>query len=618
MTAGRTKVFVSYSHEDKEWLDRFVEMLSPAVHEEMLDLWADQRIAAGDDWLASITQALEQAQIALVLVSSRFLASEFVMNEELPAILDSAQRRGLTLFWVPISASMVQHTKLGTRQAVWDPEKPLELLSEAERTRAIWKICQDLCEKLGQASRVTDSELEKLHEQVQASAPPGLTVGEFVASGPSSVVFRGEREGLPVAIKVFVDTPLRDRPSQEVARHAELAKALKHPVFIKVYGVKLDARPRSVITEYVEEASTSGDRRPARTLAQVLQADAAPFGVDRTMIVLRKLAEALSEAHERGLVYGLMKSGSVLMQDALSPRLSAFGFWTFVAKDADSVGNFVVNRELLSYMTPEQFYGQPVTQKSDQYALGLLALEMLEGARPVTVRCAADFSLKRDFFHDAFKVPRAWEKRHAALAEIVRRMLSRYPEDRWASLGEVTLRLARLECEGVVLAKNSYRELCEGKSDFWADFYARMFALAPDIQALFGDRDMHVQYGVIDRAVQALLNFPSIAVVEPTVLSATAQRHRSLPIEQRHYDVFGKALLETLAKRGATPAIVSAWQTTIACGLEYMKTRASLPSVAPSREIRPDSRLRTGRSVPPPSLPATASGRSGVAPTATS
>jgi hemoglobin-like flavoprotein len=175
------------------------------------------------------------------------------------------------------------------------------------------------------------------------------------------------------------------------------------------------------------------------------------------------------------------------------------------------------------------------------------------------------------------------EERHPSLAAILKRMLSEQPEERWPSLSDVTLQLARIECEAVVLAKNSYRDCCLNRLEFWKAFYLRLFSMCPELRQLFGNREMDAQYRILDVAVQSLLNVPSMPVVEPTVLSVTAAQHRRLDLEQRHYELFGEALIDTLRNDGKQPEkVLSAWRSTIAPGLEYMKRHSGI-----SAELRP-------------------------------
>jgi hypothetical protein len=65
---ARTKVFVSYSHKDADWLKRFQEHIALLERLELVDLWADTRIAGGSDWEREIDVALTNANIDVILV----------------------------------------------------------------------------------------------------------------------------------------------------------------------------------------------------------------------------------------------------------------------------------------------------------------------------------------------------------------------------------------------------------------------------------------------------------------------------------------------------------------------------------------------------------------------
>ena len=71
----REKVFVSYSHKDRHWLERLRVALAPVLRGEETDIWDDTRIAPGANWAEEIRAATERARVAVLLVRADFLAS---------------------------------------------------------------------------------------------------------------------------------------------------------------------------------------------------------------------------------------------------------------------------------------------------------------------------------------------------------------------------------------------------------------------------------------------------------------------------------------------------------------------------------------------------------------
>ncbi|MGH3792272.1 MAG: toll/interleukin-1 receptor domain-containing protein [Pseudonocardiaceae bacterium] len=84
---GRDGIFVSYSHHDAVWAQRFRKVLKPLVRSKRLWLWVDTDIPVGDQWHPDIRRAIGRSSVALLLVSADFLDSDFIMDEELPALI---------------------------------------------------------------------------------------------------------------------------------------------------------------------------------------------------------------------------------------------------------------------------------------------------------------------------------------------------------------------------------------------------------------------------------------------------------------------------------------------------------------------------------------------------
>jgi len=98
------KVFVSYSHKDERWLQRLLVHVQPLQREGLIELWADTRIKPGAKWVDEIKAALSEANIAVLLVSADFLASEFISSQELPTLLREASKGNCLILPVVLRA----------------------------------------------------------------------------------------------------------------------------------------------------------------------------------------------------------------------------------------------------------------------------------------------------------------------------------------------------------------------------------------------------------------------------------------------------------------------------------------------------------------------------------
>jgi tetratricopeptide (TPR) repeat protein len=141
---SRDQVFISYSHKDKEWLEKLQIMLKPLTRSRKISVWADTGINAGKIWRNEIRKALDSAKVAVLLVSPNFLASDFIAEYELPPLLNAATNEGLTVLWIPISHCLYDSTAIGDYQATTDPSNPLNSLSPTELNRVLTNICREI------------------------------------------------------------------------------------------------------------------------------------------------------------------------------------------------------------------------------------------------------------------------------------------------------------------------------------------------------------------------------------------------------------------------------------------------------------------------------------------
>ncbi|WP_284618573.1 toll/interleukin-1 receptor domain-containing protein [Aquabacterium humicola] len=140
--AQRDTVFISYSHAAEQrtgWVKRIRTHLG-ALPPDKVEVWDDSRIRPGDRWRAEIDAALRRARVAIVVLTPDFLASSFIRESELPALLSAAEAGGaqvLCVYGGDVHLSG-DAARLEQYQFVNDMTKPLQGMAPAER-EAVFK-----------------------------------------------------------------------------------------------------------------------------------------------------------------------------------------------------------------------------------------------------------------------------------------------------------------------------------------------------------------------------------------------------------------------------------------------------------------------------------------------
>jgi len=184
-----------------------------------------------------------------------------------------------------------------------------------------------------------------------------------------------------VAIKVMKAQLAGDETARKrFAREARSAAKIHHNNVATVHrvGALKDETPFFVM-EHVE----------GRNLDDALQAEGA-MDVEQACHVLSQVASALAAAHENGIVHRDVRPANVVRErDSDRVVLTDFGIAGILDTGADNVTRLTQQGQLLGdprYMSPEQLLGEPLTDESDVYSLGILAYEVLtlEHAYPAT------------------------------------------------------------------------------------------------------------------------------------------------------------------------------------------------------------------------------------------
>jgi non-canonical purine NTP pyrophosphatase (RdgB/HAM1 family) len=95
---GQPIVFISYSHKDEAEKEQLLAHLGVLKGAELIEIWNDDKISAGGDWKEEIYESIAQVKVAILLITPNSLTSEFILDQEIPILLERREREGLTIF----------------------------------------------------------------------------------------------------------------------------------------------------------------------------------------------------------------------------------------------------------------------------------------------------------------------------------------------------------------------------------------------------------------------------------------------------------------------------------------------------------------------------------------
>jgi len=119
-------IFISYSHEDEPEKDQLMEHLSVLTDNNIIDVWHDRKIETGDPWNDEIKTAIDRANMAVLLISKKFINSDFIKQEELPYILERMKNNGLKIYPIILGYCMWQEYTCNDFKLKETQVKPLD------------------------------------------------------------------------------------------------------------------------------------------------------------------------------------------------------------------------------------------------------------------------------------------------------------------------------------------------------------------------------------------------------------------------------------------------------------------------------------------------------------
>src|SRR6185503_1535674 len=264
---------------------------------------------------------------------------------------------------------------------------------------------------------------------------------ERLGAGGMGEVYLAEdlRLHRPVALKVLSKEG-DEAGTRRLVREARVASALNHPNVAVIYE----------IGELQGEAGAQGfiamEYVPGQTLGEYVRSRQP--GVAEILEIVAQVADALAEAHGRGVVHRDVKPSNVMVTEDRRVKVLDFGLAKYVPLAGEASGTWSRAPEALqgglvgtvAYMSPEQARGRETDARSDVFSLGVVLYEMLAGRPPFegeTVVDVLDAILNREPPLPSLSGEPAGHE----LQRILGRMMAKDPDRRYQSMRDLRLDL---------------------------------------------------------------------------------------------------------------------------------------------------------------------------------
>lgn len=281
----------------------------------------------------------------------------------------------------------------------------------------------------------------------QRPSPLGKSQGHYqilslLGKGGMGEVYqaRDKRLDRTVALKILPAQVAVDRERmQRFVREAKAASALTHPHVATIYEIGAADGASFIAMEYVEGQSLAA------------KINGHPLTVKEIVEFGSQIADALDEAHRKGITHRDIKPANVMLTQREQVKVLDFGLAKIARPQSiDSQASTLAKTQsgvvmgTVPYMSPEQALGREVDHRSDLFSLGVVLYEMATGRLPFA---GASTSETLDLILHA--QPEAMARFNydvpAELERIVRKCLEKERERRYQSARELLVDLKTLQ-----------------------------------------------------------------------------------------------------------------------------------------------------------------------------
>lgn len=252
-----------------------------------------------------------------------------------------------------------------------------------------------------------------------------------IGRGACGVVYKGfdpfvERD---VAIKISLGDDDSAHGSRNFFAEARAAGMLQHPHIVALYDAGVEDELSYIVMEYID----------GETLLPMCRKKGTRAPLDQVVDIIYKCARALEFSHSKGVLHRDIKPSNVMLTRDGVAKIMDFSIAEINATPRSGGG--VIGSPL--YMSPEQVKQEPLGPTSDLYSLGAVMFQLLTGQPPFEHReIQALFNAIRN--DPAPQVSDLRDGVPESIVDVVARLLSKFPEERFQTGGELAATLSRL------------------------------------------------------------------------------------------------------------------------------------------------------------------------------
>lgn len=190
------KIFISYSRKDYDWVKKLHIHLSPLTRSGELTLLSDMDILPGQDWKRQIKNFLESADVAILVISPEYLASDFIRSFELPSLLQSVKENRTKVVPILIRKTLLPGEILNLK-FLNTLSQPLASLPEIKQDSYFYKLSKTIHELASEMNNRNSKEETRGDRFNNAIHTAVLNTGGFnVGVGNDGNIFTQAEKGV--------------------------------------------------------------------------------------------------------------------------------------------------------------------------------------------------------------------------------------------------------------------------------------------------------------------------------------------------------------------------------------------------------------------------------------